>query len=260
MFTRIRTSILLTVALLLALAVGIFGGAQFAIALLATVGFVVCWSLGKEKLACAMLVCGALAVTHAQPGAGVRAQAPIAPPDFTAAPTNVSAADTASEGLMSIAPRPQQTQQTFAQHKQEQGIVTQVIDGDSILVHFDQGSGAYADQTKEIRYIGIDAPEIVSPRDHFQCKGDTARLYNEMLVLGKHVTLTKEVSDTDQIHRLLRHVSVDGESVADRLLAQGLAKTLTFAPDIALEPHFRAIEAYAREHQLGIWQRPYFCM
>ena len=83
----------------------------------------------------------------------------------------------------------------------EPGIVTRVIDGDTIVVFVDG-------QLVTVRYIGIDAPETVYPGTGVEYFGPEAREKNRQLVEGKAVFMVKDVSETDQYNRLLRYVMV----------------------------------------------------
>lgn len=126
--------------------------------------------------------------------------------------------------------------------------VTKVIDGDSIII----------DSGEEIRYIGIDTAEIVSPNEKFQCFGDVARIYNEELVLGKTITIQQEISDTDTAGRSLRHVYVDNQLVSILLLEQGLARTYSVPPDIGLHLLFQHVEEIAKQRGRGVWGKDCF--
>src|SRR3990167_2746686 len=75
-------------------------------------------------------------------------------------------------------------------------IVTRVIDGDTIQV----------ETSETVRYIGINTPETVHPDKPVECFGQQAANKNKELVLGKSVTLEKDVSETDRYGRLLRVV------------------------------------------------------
>ncbi len=114
--------------------------------------------------------------------------------------------------------------------------VTRVIDGDTIEV---EGG-------ERVRYIGIDTPES-------GCLADEATEKNKELVEGKEVRLEKDVSETDQYHRLLRYVYVDNLFVNDYLVRQGYAQTATYPPDVKYQELFREAEQEARENDRGLW-------
>lgn len=133
-------------------------------------------------------------------------------------------------------------------NRSETGVVVGVIDGDSILVRIDN-------RIEEVRYIGVDAPEIIVPRKDFQCLGIEAATFNSSLVLGKTVTLTKEFSEQDRIGRLLRHVFVDGDMIQKLLLARGLAKVMSIEPDISYASAFLNLQSQAQKNHTGIWDQ-----
>jgi len=120
--------------------------------------------------------------------------------------------------------------------------VTQVIDGDTIVVEGDY----------RVRYIGINAPEV-----HPQPKtyGIEARQANRRLVEGKTVRLERDVSETDQYGRLLRYVYVDSIFVNAELVREGLARAKAYPPDTKYQDYLEQMEAEAREANRGIWAK-----
>ena len=80
-------------------------------------------------------------------------------------------------------------------------LVTRVIDGDTIEV-------SIADTIYTVRYIGIDTPELDDKRPTFRAIAQEATIYNRQLVEGKTIRLEKDISETDQYGRLLRHVYI----------------------------------------------------
>ena len=127
------------------------------------------------------------------------------------------------------------------------GLVTHVVDGDTIQVKIDG-------QDYRLRYIGINTPETRPPAEYF---GLEAAEKNRALVDGKTVTLVKDVSETDKYGRLLRYVVVgdfeSGVFVNYELVRQGYANAGTYPPDVACEAAFRQAEGMARGEQLGLW-------
>jgi micrococcal nuclease len=124
--------------------------------------------------------------------------------------------------------------------------VTRVVDGDTIDV---QIAGA----TYRVRYIGIDTPETVDPRQPVQCYGREAAERNRQLVEGKTVGLEKDVSETDKYDRLLRYVWVDGEMVNATLVHEGYAMASTYPPDVKYQELFLSLQQEARDAGLGLW-------
>ncbi len=125
------------------------------------------------------------------------------------------------------------------------GIVTDVVDGDTIKVRLDADGLTYS-----VRYIGIDTPESTIQHEPF---GKEASEKNAELVSGKQVFLYKDVSETDKYNRLLRYVFTDEYFVNYELVKQGFANASTYPPDVACEDYFREGESYARDLLLGLW-------
>ncbi len=115
--------------------------------------------------------------------------------------------------------------------------VIAVIDGDTISVLI---SGFYE---RRVRYIGIDAPEM--RRDCFASEATAA---NRQLVLGKDVTLERDVRDVDRFGRLLRYVYLPtGEMVNELLVRWGYAVARSYPPDTKYRTRFEAAERQAQQ-------------
>lgn len=116
-----------------------------------------------------------------------------------------------------------------------------VYDGDTIEVELDG-------RTYDLRYIGVDTPER---EEYFYGE---AFDYNMDLVRGEEVILVRDVSDTDQYGRLLRYVYLpDGTFVNAEMISNGMARVVTFPPDVAQTDNFKALEADARQAGRGMW-------
>lgn len=124
--------------------------------------------------------------------------------------------------------------------KVELGTVTRVIDGDTIEVQIEG-------VTYPVRYIGMDTPEYNEPN------GDLASEENSKLVLGKTVTLVKDVSETDPYDRLLRYVIVDGVFVNHEMVRLGYAEAVEYPPDTSCQEAFHKAEQAARSVAAGLW-------
>ena len=65
------------------------------------------------------------------------------------------------------------------------------------------------------------------------------------------------MSETDQYGRLLRYVYLeDGTFINGELIANGMARLVTFPPDVAQTDHLRDLQEQARESGAGMWSRP----
>lgn len=122
--------------------------------------------------------------------------------------------------------------------------VTWVTDGDTIEVEINN-------REYRVRYIGVDSPEREEP--FYQEALDL----NMDLVRNETVILVQDVSDTDQYGRLLRYVYLpDGTFVNAEMIGQGMARLVTFPPDVAQTDYFKSLQEEARENGVGMWSRP----
>ncbi|HZA89236.1 MAG TPA: thermonuclease family protein, partial [Solirubrobacterales bacterium] len=102
--------------------------------------------------------------------------------------------------------------------------VMRVVDGDTIEVSVDG-------QVQDVRYIGVDTPESVTPGEPVECFGRRAGAFNERLVGGREVTLRFDRELRDRYGRLLAYVYVGSRLVNAELVRRGYARTLTIAPN-----------------------------
>lgn len=126
----------------------------------------------------------------------------------------------------------------------ERAQVTHVFDGDTIEVELNG-------RTYRLRYIGVDTPEREEP--FYKEASD----FNRNLVEDQTVILVRDVSDTDQYGRLLRYVYLeDGTFVNAEMMRGGMARLVTFPPDVAQTNYLRDLQAEARDAGEGMWNRP----
>ncbi len=123
----------------------------------------------------------------------------------------------------------------------EVAYVQKVIDGDSIEVMLD--GVAY-----NLRYIGIDAPEVGMPLFN------EATEANRSLVEGQIVELEQDITNTDQYGRLLRYVYLpNGTLVNAEIVKLGLAGAKAYPPDIKYQEMIASCETAAVEARIGLW-------
>lgn len=123
-------------------------------------------------------------------------------------------------------------------------LVIHVFDGDTIEVEID--GRAY-----HLRYIGVDSPERDEP--FYQEAFD----FNREIVEDETVILVRDISETDQYGRLLRYVYLsDGTFVNAEMMKQGLARLVTFPPDVAQTEYLRKLQDAARDNRTGMWGQP----
>ena len=132
-------------------------------------------------------------------------------------------------------------------------IVVRVIDGDTIEARF-LVEGRATDET--VRLIGIDTPETKKPDWPVECFGPeaTART-SELLPPRTPVLIRRDRESRDDYGRLLGYVFrvEDGILINEVLLAEGLADTLTIAPNDRFATRFAGVEATARRSARGMW-------
>lgn len=123
-----------------------------------------------------------------------------------------------------------------------------MADGDTIRVRL-------GGEVERLRYVGIDAPELVTDSGQPEPLAEEAREANEELVGGKDICLEQDVSDRDRFGRLLRYAWLeDGTMVNEALVLAGLAEAREFRPDTK---HHKSILQPAEEAAIaagrGIW-------
>jgi micrococcal nuclease len=96
------------------------------------------------------------------------------------------------------------------QRERWSGVVTYVVDGDTVRVRPLQGG-----KPVSVRVDGIDAPEVC------QTGGDTARDVLQRRVLGSQVVI--ESKSRDDYGRLLGRIMLDGDDVGARMVEDGHA-------------------------------------
>jgi micrococcal nuclease len=136
----------------------------------------------------------------------------------------------------------------------EAGMVTQVVDGDTIML----------DDGRVVRLIGMQAPKLPLGRDGFEAwpLAPEAKSALEAIALGKPARLGFGGEQTDRYERVLAHLFVadaDGEIWAQQaMVAQGLARVYSFPDNRQCLDLLYAAEGRARLSGLGIWRDPYY--
>ena len=122
-----------------------------------------------------------------------------------------------------------------------------------VLWAYDGDSLRLADH-REVRLIGINAPELGHDGKPDQPLAETARNRADRLVRGQTVTLRYDSERVDRYGRTLAYVFLsDGQDVQEILLREGLAWFVAIAPNIANRDRYRTAEAQARNARRGIW-------
>jgi micrococcal nuclease len=134
-------------------------------------------------------------------------------------------------------------------------LVTDVVDGDTIEVELPDGS------EEDVRYIGIDTPEVHHPTRGEEPGGRAATEINRGLVGDRPVRLEPDVQLRDRYGRLLAYVWVkraDGAEVMvnAELVRLGYAQVMTIPPNVRYAEMLRKLGAEARENHRGLWAGP----
>lgn len=138
-----------------------------------------------------------------------------------------------------------------ARDAQREVVVTRVTDGDTIEVR------PAINGTKDVRLIGVDAPETAGSPRGAQPYGEEASRFSEERLEGRRVTLRFDVEKKDQYGRLLAYVyPPDGEMFNETLLKEGYAQVATFPPNVRHLGSFETAQRSAREAGRGIWNLP----
>jgi micrococcal nuclease len=124
--------------------------------------------------------------------------------------------------------------------------VIDVIDGDTIEVSLDG-------EVEDVRYIGVDTPESVTPGEPVECFGRAASRENERLVGGETVRLVFDAERRDRYGRLLAYVHAGEVFVNGELVEGGFARTLEIEPNTSRAERLGRLEAEAGRRGQGLW-------
>lgn len=133
------------------------------------------------------------------------------------------------------------------------------VDGDTIEVEVvgrveGPGAGrAEAGGIYDVRLIGIDTPESVSPREPEECYGPEASDATAALLEGETVRLVLDVEEEDSFGRLLRYVYLGGELANARLVVNGYATAFEYPPNVRHSATLVGLQREARRGERGLW-------
>jgi micrococcal nuclease len=123
-----------------------------------------------------------------------------------------------------------------------QGVVSDVIDGDSIKVDLDDGP------TREVRLIGVDSPEKK------RCYHDKSKGFAVSRLTGKRVELrTDPRRDESDRNRLFAYVHLDAYMFNIESIRNGYARERAYGPKYELRSSFKAAQRQAKDEDLGLW-------
>lgn len=121
-----------------------------------------------------------------------------------------------------------------------------VIDGDTIVLA----------NNRHLRYIGIDAPEILHQEQTAEPYGYAAKRYNHKLIGDQIITIEYGMEAEDRYHRLLGYVfKKDRTFINQRMLQKGYAYYLYRKPNIQYHRTLLMAQQEAMLQKKGIWRR-----
>lgn len=119
----------------------------------------------------------------------------------------------------------------------------------------DDGDTIILKDSRKIRYIGINAPEVEHKDKKAEPYGDKAKEYNKKLVYKKEVRLEFDNERNDQYGRTLAYVFLsDGTFANNEIINKGLAYCLPSQPNLKYENLFLKSQQNAMISKKGIWQ------
>lgn len=136
---------------------------------------------------------------------------------------------------------PLSTKKTVKDTRTWSGLVVSVSDGDKITV-LHEGAG------EKIGLYGIDTPDIDQPF------GKRAKQFTSVMVYGK--TIEIDTMGKDQYGRTLGVVTVDGKSLNELLIKNGLAWVYRKFCKATICEDWIDLEFVARYDKIGIWSEP----
>ncbi len=122
--------------------------------------------------------------------------------------------------------------------------VSKVIDGDSIVL----------DTGEQVRYLGIDAPEMGKQAGGPQFYAREALAFNKQMVLLKKVRLEFDEEKHDAYGRLLAYVFVKNLFVNGEMVKRGYARAMIKPPNVKYKDLLVKYQNEAMSKEIGLWQ------
>ena len=133
----------------------------------------------------------------------------------------------------------------FAKAFPKKGLVTRVIDGDTVVLE----SGEH------VRLLGINAPEYEPWKSYEEPYGKEAALYLRSKLSGKKVLLEKDQELLDRYGRTLAYLYLEDRTfINEDLVLGGYAKARYYAPNGKYFQKLKAAEKIARQEKRGLWR------
>ena len=124
--------------------------------------------------------------------------------------------------------------------------VKHVIDGDTILLETDE----------QVRYLGIDAPELGHDGEPSQFMAEESRHFNRAAVIKRQVRLEFDQERKDRHGRFLAYVFLeDGDMVNVLLVRKGLARVFAVKPNLKYFHLLLDSQRAAMRDGIGLWKK-----
>jgi len=126
--------------------------------------------------------------------------------------------------------------------------LVKTIDGDTIKI-------IYEGKEQNLRYLLVDTPETNHPQLGKQPFGEKAKERNRELLNQGQVEIEFDIGERkDKYGRLLAYVYVDGESIQEKLVEEGLARVgYVYPPNTRHLDIFEKAQKRAQKSGIGIW-------
>lgn len=126
--------------------------------------------------------------------------------------------------------------------------LVKTVDGDTIKIKYDG-------KEVNVRYLLIDTPETNHPRLGKQPFGQNAKDRNRELVNSGELAIEFDIGERyDKYGRLLAYVYVNGVSVQQKLVEEGLARVAyVYPPNTRHLTPFEETQKIAQQKKVGIW-------
>lgn len=126
--------------------------------------------------------------------------------------------------------------------------LVRTIDGDTIKI-------IYEGKEQNVRYLLIDTPELNHKQQGKQPFSEEATKRNDELLKSGKLEIEFDIGEReDKYGRLLAYVYIDGESVQQKLVEEGLARVAyIFPPNTKHLDPYKEAEKRAQKAGIGIW-------
>jgi endonuclease YncB( thermonuclease family) len=128
------------------------------------------------------------------------------------------------------------------------------VDGDTAVFAFDADNDGKKEEFSA-RFLLIDTPETRHPQLGRQPLGEEAKERTADLLQSGDITIEFDIGQRlDKYERILVYVYVDGQSVQEILLQEGLARVAyIYPPNTRYLDEFEAKQQMAKKKEKGIW-------